>query len=152
MTNKEAIEILSHYTNLGYGIVIEGEDTSKIVQALSLARKVLEERPQGEIKKYKPLEPDYNVQCAVENLRSAYWSNEPEKVAKNFTEAEDIIISAICHHGYAVCKQSQGELIELADEVWKLYKKHQSHLATYVLEFGEELTDLLGKYNDGGAE
>lgn len=61
-----------------------------------------EERPQGEIKKYKPLEPDYNVQCAVENLKTAYWSNEPEKDAKNFTEAEDIIISAICHHGYKV--------------------------------------------------
>ena len=41
---------------------------------------------------------------------------------------------------------------DLADEVWKLYKKHQSHLATHVLEFGEELADLLGKYNEGGAE
>ena len=69
------------------------------------------ERPQGEIKKYKPLEHDYNVQCAVENLKTAYWSNEPEKDAKNFTQAEDIIISAICHHGYKVCKQSQGEWI-----------------------------------------
>ena len=41
ITPKEANEILSHYTDLGYGIVIEGEDTSKIVQALSLARKKL---------------------------------------------------------------------------------------------------------------
>ena len=40
----------------------------------------------------------------------------------------------------------------LADEVWKLYKKHQSHLATYVIEFGNELKDLLGKYKKGGAE
>lgn len=50
----------------------------------------------------------------------------------------------------------QGEMTDevwkLTDEVWKLYKKHQSHLATYVLEFGEELADLLGKYNEGGAE
>ena len=41
ITHKEAIEILSHYTDLGYGIVIEGDDVSKIVQALSLARKTL---------------------------------------------------------------------------------------------------------------
>lgn len=41
---------------------------------------------------------------------------------------------------------------DLTDEVWKLYKKHQSHLATHVLEFGEELADLLSKYNEGGAE
>lgn len=41
ITPKEANEILSHYTDLGYGIVIEGEDTSKIKQALLLARKML---------------------------------------------------------------------------------------------------------------
>lgn len=48
----------------------------------------------------------------------------------------------------AKARHTQGDL---ADEVWKLYKKHQSHLATYVLEFGEELADLLSKYNEGGA-
>ena len=41
ITPKEASEILSHYTDLGYGIVIEGEDTSKIKQALSFASKTL---------------------------------------------------------------------------------------------------------------
>lgn len=41
MENDEAIEILRHYTNLGYGIVIEDDDTSKIVEALSLASKAL---------------------------------------------------------------------------------------------------------------
>lgn len=41
ITPKEAIEILSHYTDLGYGVVIEGENTSKIKQALSLASKAL---------------------------------------------------------------------------------------------------------------
>lgn len=76
-----------------------------------LYRREMNARLQGEIKKYKPLELDYNVQCAVENLRTAYWSNEPEKVAKDFTEAEDIIISSICHHGYTVCKLPQGEWI-----------------------------------------
>ena len=42
ITPKEAIEILRHYTDLGYGIVIEGEDTSKIKQALSLAVEILD--------------------------------------------------------------------------------------------------------------
>jgi len=46
-------------------------------------------------------------------------------------------------------KKTQGDL---ADEVWKLYEKHQSHLATRVIEFGDELKDLLGKYQEGGAE
>lgn len=40
----------------------------------------------------------------------------------------------------------------LADEVWKLYEKHHSHLATHVLEFGYELKELLGKYQKGGVE
>ena len=62
------------------------------------------ERPQGELKEYKPLELDYNVKSAVENLKTAYWSNDTEKYAKAFTEAEEIIISAICHHGYIVMK------------------------------------------------
>lgn len=74
------------------------------------------EKTQGEWKKYKPLEPDYNVQCAVENLRKAYWSNEPEEVAQYFTEAEDTITSAICHYGYTVCRQPQGEWIRVDDE------------------------------------
>lgn len=41
---------------------------------------------------------------------------------------------------------------ELADEVWKLYEKHHSHLATHVIEFGDELKELLDKYQKGGAE
>lgn len=41
ITPKEASEILSHYTNLGYGIIIEGDDISKIMQALSLASKTM---------------------------------------------------------------------------------------------------------------
>lgn len=41
---------------------------------------------------------------------------------------------------------------ELANEVWKLYEKHRSHLATHVIEFGDELKELLCKYQKGGAE
>ena len=41
---------------------------------------------------------------------------------------------------------------DLANEVLKLYEKHQSHLATHVIEFGDELKELLGKYQKGGTE
>ena len=61
------------------------------------------------IKKYKPLELDYNVQSAVENLKMAYWNNDSEKYAKVFTEAEEIIVNAICHFDYIVCERQQGE-------------------------------------------
>lgn len=40
---------------------------------------------------------------------------------------------------------------ELANDVWKLYEKYQSHLATRVIEFGDELKELLDKYQKGGA-
>lgn len=42
MTDREAIDILSNHTNLGYGIIIEG-DTKKIKEALDLAIKALKE-------------------------------------------------------------------------------------------------------------
>ena len=64
----------------------------------------LYERPQGELKEYKPFEVDYNVKSAVENLKTAYWSNDAEKYAKAFTEADQMIVSAICHYGYIVVK------------------------------------------------
>lgn len=41
---------------------------------------------------------------------------------------------------------------ELANEVWKLYEKYHPYLATSVIEFGDELKDLLGKYQKGGEE
>ena len=37
---------------------------------------------------------------------------------------------------------------ELANEVWQLYEKHHSHLATHVIEFGDELKELLDKYQN----
>jgi len=52
MTNEEAIKILSHTSNLGYGVVIEvmeGHTTREIKMALDKAIETLEEeRPQGE--------------------------------------------------------------------------------------------------------
>ena len=63
----------------------------------------------NKIKEYKPLELDYNVKIAVENLKTAYWSNDTKKFATAFKEAEDIIISAICHHNYTLCKETDNE-------------------------------------------
>lgn len=42
MTKEQAIEILRHRTNLGYGIVIENENTNTIEQAFDMAIKALE--------------------------------------------------------------------------------------------------------------
>lgn len=41
---------------------------------------------------------------------------------------------------------------ELAVKVWELYEKNQSHLATHVSEFGDELKELLGEYQNGGGQ
>lgn len=41
---------------------------------------------------------------------------------------------------------------ELAVKVWELYEKNQSHLATRVIEFGDELKELLGEYQNGGGQ
>ena len=69
---------------------------------------------------------------------------------KAFTEED---MAGAYNEGYACggreSKRPQGDL---ADEVWKLYEKHQSHLATHVIEFGDELKELLDKYQKGGAE
>lgn len=50
------------------------------------------------------------------------------------------------------CNNLQQPQGKLANEVWKLYEKHQSHLATRVIEFGDELKELLDKYQKGGTE
>lgn len=55
--------------------------------------------------KYIPMDIDNNVMVAVKKLREAYWSNDTEKYAKQFVEAQDIIISSICHHRYTVKKE-----------------------------------------------
>ena len=39
---------------------------------------------------------------------------------------------------------------ELSVKVWELYEKYQPHLATHVIDFGDELKELLGKYQKGG--
>lgn len=62
---------------------------------------------------------------------------------------EEAFQKAVCEQRLYCPARPQGDL---ADEVWKLYEKHQSHLATYVIEFGNELKELLGKYQKGGVE
>ena len=56
---------------------------------------------------YIKYDVEHNVKAAVNNLREAYWSNEYEKMAEQFTEAEEIIISAICTGGYTICKENK---------------------------------------------
>lgn len=60
-------------------------------------------------------------------------------------------------HGHVDALNESGEYKarpqgKLANEVWKLYEKYHPYLATSVIEFGDELKDLLGKYQRGGEE
>lgn len=58
---------------------------------------------------YKMLDVENNVKVAVKKLREAYWSNDTERYAQQFVEAEEIIISSICHLGYTVVKEDNEE-------------------------------------------
>lgn len=51
-----------------------------------------------------------------------------------------------CHDYSNFVKYEKRSTGDLANEVWKLYEKHHSHLATHVIEFGDELQELLGRY------
>ena len=42
--------------------------------------------------------------------------------------------------------------IPIQRDVWELYQRHQSHLGTYVYEFGIELKELLCRYEEGGRQ
>ena len=74
-----------------------------------------------DLREYKPLEIDYNIQCAVDNLRTAYNSNEPEKYAKAFEKADTMIVTAICSHGYVLRNETQGEWI-CNNDLWTCNK------------------------------
>ena len=98
MTNKEAIEILRHYTNLGYGIVIEDEDTSKIVQALSLASTALEERKQGEwIPVSKRLPEDFCVVLVYCPQFNNIYRVFRESDAWHQFSTSDVLMQAVTH-------------------------------------------------------
>jgi hypothetical protein len=68
----------------------------------------------------------------------------------NGTPCDDMF--NIVKNACSIQKLSEERVEDIKRDVWKLYKKHQSHLATYVIEFGDELKDLLGKYQEGGAD
>lgn len=76
-------------------------------------------------------------------------SKSTENWAARYVEGWDITVARIIRNGTPYEERPQGDL---ADEVWKLYEKHHSHLATHVIEFGDELKDLLSKYQKGGKE
>lgn len=95
-----------------------------------------------------------NLKCAYEDNDRECFDFDEERPKGEYTE-EDMkqAIKENFDIGYEMAKNKyarpQGKL---ACEVWKLYEKHHSHLATHVIEFGDELKDLLGKYLKGGAE
>ena len=59
---------------------------------------------------YKKGDIEHNIKAAVNNLREAYWSGGVcDEVRSQFRDAEELIIDAICHHGYILVKEdNQG--------------------------------------------
>lgn len=92
-------------------------------------------------------------ECAEEYEQLAEWLMELKKLREEnvnqFLNSKNIILSLIEENKALRKQRTQGDL---ADEVWKLYERYHPHLATRVIEFGDELKDLLGKYQKGGAE
>lgn len=81
---------------------------------------------------------------AIEHLKNIN-SRYPCSLDSTFRdECEQIALNLAIK---ALEKSPQGEL---ANEVWQLYEKHQAHLATHVIEFGDDLKELLGKYQKNG--
>ena len=120
----------------------------------------------SEFIEYKPLELDYNVHAAVENLRKAYWNNDTEKIAKAFTDAETIIVTAICNHRYTVMNdwipleqrpgtdeeyEEYSKYIDLPRDEFKVYTSpmpddgEEVLITTYV---GDVVTDIYHKEID----
>lgn len=93
ITPKEASEILRHYTNLGYGIIIEGDDVSKIIQALSLASKILANgtpyNPSGECEKcpFKHTEKCDICINRLRNMRKASDRSQGDCISREYIES-----------------------------------------------------------------
>lgn len=58
---------------------------------------------------YKVGDADHNVKVAVKKIREAYLSNDCKKYARQFVEAQDIIIYAVCMDGYTVIKEGDTD-------------------------------------------
>ena len=95
---------------------------------------------------YKPMDVEHNVKAAVENLRKAYLSNDTKKVAKIFTEAEGIIVSAICHDNYTIGKpvDTSGDLISRNDALKAVDTRHEELLHDTEYRRKHCQIDLLG--------
>lgn len=115
ITPKEASEILSHYTDLGYGIVIEGEDTSKIKQALSFESKTLTNGTQLYINV-----PSANC-ISREAVRSKIWKERVEKdegCNSEYIRGLKTAIAFIDNEPPVEPERPQGEWIIVKDEKW----------------------------------
>ena len=50
---------------------------------------------------------DHNVKVAINKLIEAYWSNDYEKYARQFVEAEQIIISTLVFGGFDIVRKEE---------------------------------------------
>lgn len=137
ITPKEASKILSYYTNLGYGIVIEGDDVSKIVQALSLASKTLANgtsyNPTGDAISREALKEEFKKRChaaeTVDELSNAV--DDLEDLIDNApTVPPDMAQVLAYERGYHKAKE------DVARRIKDQYNKHHE-LIPYWLSIGD---------------
>lgn len=50
---------------------------------------------------------DHNIKVALNKLIEAYWSNDYEKYANQFLEAEKIIISTLVFGGFDIVRKEE---------------------------------------------
>lgn len=52
-------------------------------------------------------DPNHNVKVALRKLKEAYWSNDYEQYAQQFTQAEEIIIATLVFGGFEIVRRDE---------------------------------------------
>ena len=140
-----------------------GEDKS--FDAIGTMTKVIDNAPTVEIPDYSELHKavGYNegyTQALKENARpqgDLISRNYVENIVKaEFVDLRDgteewrTYVNDTCEN--ILCKVNNVPTVDIQSsikrDVWELYQRHQSHLGTYVYEFGIELKELLSSYGE----
>lgn len=53
---------------------------------------------------------EHNVKVALRKLKEAYWSNDTEKYARQFKEAQEIIIATLVFGGFDIVREDNDKI------------------------------------------
>lgn len=147
ITPKEANEILTHYTDLGYGIVIEGDDTTKIKQALDLASKSLTNgTPYNQSDECEKCSFKHTEKCdicinRIRNMRKAPDSSQGDYVSRMALKKELLNPSDNIYLSYGILEVvfrsiDNAPAIEITEEQ-AINKLHETG---WLIEHDKEMT------------